>query len=146
MKCVHTSNSRLINHPCKRSVLTRSKKHFLEAHQQRHRCQTSPPIVDRHSLRCAGVSDRQAAPTKAATESRYYAEYETSQYPPLADPGLPSRTAIIDRFEQKYYTKLDAGVLQSFGRLFKNDLRIHCCPRGTAIRAGRTWLLRKWPA
>lgn len=31
-------------------------------------------------------------------------------------------------FDEKYYTKLDGGILESFGRLFKNDLRIFCYP------------------
>lgn len=31
-------------------------------------------------------------------------------------------------FDEKYYTKLDGGILESFGRLFKNDLKIYCYP------------------
>ncbi|MEW4455443.1 TonB-dependent receptor [Bremerella sp. JC817] len=31
-------------------------------------------------------------------------------------------------FDDKYYTQLDGGILESFGRLFKNDLKIYCYP------------------
>ena len=31
-------------------------------------------------------------------------------------------------FDEKYYTTLKGGILESFGRLFKNDLRIYCYP------------------
>ncbi|NNE00940.1 MAG: TonB-dependent receptor [Pirellulaceae bacterium] len=31
-------------------------------------------------------------------------------------------------FDEQYYTELDGGVLESFGRLFKNDLKIYCYP------------------
>ena len=33
-----------------------------------------------------------------------------------------------DLFDEQYYTKLEGGVLESFGRLFKNDLKIFCYP------------------
>ena len=31
-------------------------------------------------------------------------------------------------FDEKYYTGLDGGILESFGRLFKNELKIYCYP------------------
>jgi hypothetical protein len=36
--------------------------------------------------------------------------------------------SLQDLFDEKYYTQLDGGILESFGRLFKNDLRIYCYP------------------
>lgn len=37
-------------------------------------------------------------------------------------------SSLLDLFDEKYYTALDGGVLESFGRLFKNDLKIYCYP------------------
>lgn len=31
-------------------------------------------------------------------------------------------------FDEKYYTALEGGILESFGRLFKNGLKIYCYP------------------
>ncbi len=39
--------------------------------------------------------------------------------------GVPSLREI---FEEKYYTSLDGGILESFGRLFKNDLKLYVYP------------------
>ncbi len=39
--------------------------------------------------------------------------------------GVPS---LIDLFDEKYYTQLPGGVLESFGRLFKNDLKLYVYP------------------
>jgi hypothetical protein len=44
-------------------------------------------------------------------------------------------------FEEKYYTDLDGGILESFGRLFKNDLKLYVYPlreakTGALITAG----------
>ena len=39
--------------------------------------------------------------------------------------GIPT---LRDIFEEKYYTDLDGGILESFGRLFKNDLKLYICP------------------
>ncbi len=36
--------------------------------------------------------------------------------------------SLQDLFDEKYYTQLDGGVLESFGRLFKNELKIYCYP------------------
>jgi hypothetical protein len=36
--------------------------------------------------------------------------------------------SLHDLFDEKYYTKLDGGILESFGRLFKNDLKIYIYP------------------
>ncbi|MCX6905323.1 MAG: hypothetical protein NTW03_17960 [Verrucomicrobia bacterium] len=39
--------------------------------------------------------------------------------------GLPT---LKELFNEKYYTDLDGGILESFGRLFKNDLRFYVYP------------------
>src|ERR1700679_1051744 len=39
--------------------------------------------------------------------------------------GVPS---LMELFDEKYYTQLPGGILESFGRLFKNDLRIYVYP------------------
>jgi hypothetical protein len=39
--------------------------------------------------------------------------------------GVPSLREI---FEEKYYTALEGGILESFGRLFKNDLKLYVYP------------------
>jgi len=36
--------------------------------------------------------------------------------------------SLVDVFDEQYYTGLEGGILESFGRLFKNDLRIYCYP------------------
>ncbi len=51
-------------------------------------------------------------------------------------PGTPrSRSAsrwappaCCDLFDEKYYAQLDGGILESFGRLFKNDLKLYIYP------------------
>ncbi|MFN0069758.1 MAG: TonB-dependent receptor [Limisphaerales bacterium] len=52
--------------------------------------------------------------------------------------GVPSLREI---FDEKYYTDLEGGILESFGRLFKNDLRVYVYPlrepaTGMLITAG----------
>lgn len=39
--------------------------------------------------------------------------------------GVPS---LIDLFDEQYYEHLEGGILESFGRLFKNDLRLYVYP------------------
>ncbi len=36
--------------------------------------------------------------------------------------------SLKELFDEKYYATLDGGILESFGRLFKNDLKIYCYP------------------
>jgi hypothetical protein len=52
--------------------------------------------------------------------------------------GIPT---LKDIFEEKYYTDLEGGILESFGRLFKNDLKFYIYPwrdpaTGATISAG----------
>src|SRR5207302_8798810 len=39
--------------------------------------------------------------------------------------GVPS---LFELFDEKYYTQLPGGILESFGRLFKNDLKLYVYP------------------
>jgi hypothetical protein len=39
--------------------------------------------------------------------------------------GVPS---LYELFDEKYYTQLPGGILENFGRLFKNDLKIYVYP------------------
>jgi hypothetical protein len=36
--------------------------------------------------------------------------------------------SLRELFDEKYYTELDGGILESFGRLFKNDIKIYTYP------------------
>lgn len=36
--------------------------------------------------------------------------------------------SLHELFDEKYYTRLDGGILESFGRLFKNDLKLYVYP------------------
>src|SRR6185295_12480032 len=36
--------------------------------------------------------------------------------------------SLCELFDEKYYTGLDGGILESFGRLFKNDLKLYVYP------------------
>ncbi len=36
--------------------------------------------------------------------------------------------SLLDLFDEKYYSNLEGGILESFGRLFKNDLRLYVYP------------------
>ena len=36
--------------------------------------------------------------------------------------------SLCELFDEKYYTELDGGILESFGRLFKNDLKLYIYP------------------
>jgi hypothetical protein len=39
--------------------------------------------------------------------------------------GVPS---VFELFDEKYYTELPGGILENFGRLFKNDLKVYVYP------------------
>jgi hypothetical protein len=52
--------------------------------------------------------------------------------------GVPT---LRELFDEKYYTDLEGGILESFGRLFKNDLKVYAyplldAPTGALITAG----------
>jgi hypothetical protein len=39
--------------------------------------------------------------------------------------GVPT---LVQIFDEQYYRDLDGGILEAFGRLFRNDLRLYVCP------------------
>jgi hypothetical protein len=53
--------------------------------------------------------------------------------------GLP---ALREIFNEKYYEGLEGGILESFGRMFRNDLKIYV---GPAIEDGRLVTLDQFP-
>lgn len=64
--------------------------------------------------------------------SNYGEYYRLAQYlfrytkmPSAIAMGLPSLRQI---FNEEYYEKLPGGILESFGRMFKHDLRLYVCP------------------
>ncbi|UCE88511.1 MAG: TonB-dependent receptor [Pseudomonadota bacterium] len=64
--------------------------------------------------------------------SNYGEYYRLAQYlvpytnqPIALAMGLPSLREI---FDERYYEHLPGGILESFGRLFKHDLRLYVCP------------------
>ena len=64
--------------------------------------------------------------------SNYFEYYRLAAYlqrytqqPIALAMGVPS---LRDLFDEKYYENLDGGILESFGRLFKNDLKLYIYP------------------
>jgi hypothetical protein len=64
--------------------------------------------------------------------SDYFQYYRLAAYlrrytkrPIAITMGIPS---LIDLFDEKYYEHLEGGILESFGRLFRNDLRLYVYP------------------
>lgn len=54
--------------------------------------------------------------------------------------GVPT---LRELFEERYYSDLEGGILESFGRLFKNDLKLYAYPlldarTGGLITAGKS--------
>ena len=49
--------------------------------------------------------------------------------------GVPS---LIELFDEKYYAQLPGGILESFGRLFKNDLKLYVYPLQREVSGGLT--------
>lgn len=46
--------------------------------------------------------------------------------------------SLIEIFNEKYYTQLPGGILESFGRLFKNDLKLYVYPLRSSDKATLT--------
>lgn len=53
-----------------------------------------------------------------------YLAFRTSQRIGIV-MGVPS---LVDLFDERYYAQLPGGILESFGRMFKNDLRLYVYP------------------
>ena len=49
--------------------------------------------------------------------------------------------SLIDLFDEKYYAHLEGGILESFGRLFKNELRLYVYPY-LDPKSGRLWTVQ----
>ena len=78
-------------------------------------------------------ADMLAASGKTVLISDYFEYYRLSAY--LNRHIKNGRIAITmgaaslrELFDEKYYTGLEGGILESFGRLFKNDLRLYIYP------------------
>jgi len=39
--------------------------------------------------------------------------------------GIPN---LLNIFNEQYYESLDGGILEAFGRLFRNDIHLYVCP------------------
>jgi hypothetical protein len=86
--------------------------------------------VDRHDF--LARADLLAACGMTVLISDYFEYYRLAAY--LAERttqrigivmGVPS---LIDLFDEQYSANLDGGILESFGRLFKNDLKLFVYP------------------
>lgn len=73
-----------------------------------------------------------AAAGKTVLISDYFEYYRLANYlrrythkPVAITLGAAS---VLDLFDEKYYTDLEGGILESFGRLFKNDTRLYVYP------------------
>ena len=77
-------------------------------------------------------ADMLAASGKTVLISDYFEYYRLAAY---LGQHTKDKIAIVmgasslrDLFEEKYYAALEGGILESFGRLFKNDLRLYIYP------------------
>jgi hypothetical protein len=77
-------------------------------------------------------ADMLAASGKTVLISDYFEYYRLAAY---LGRYTKKRIAITmgaaslrDLFDEKYYAELEGGILESFGRLFKNDLRLYIYP------------------
>ena len=68
-------------------------------------------------------------PVLISDYSRYFrlAAY-LSQYTRESIAITMGAGSLLELFDEKYYTSLDGGILESFGRMFKNDLKVYCYP------------------
>ncbi len=51
--------------------------------------------------------------------------FELTDKPVAIALGVPTLRQI---FDEKYYENLEGGILEAFGRLFRNDMRLYACP------------------
>src|SRR4029078_8952727 len=79
-------------------------------------------------------ADMLAASGKTVLISDYFEYYRLAAF--LARYTRPKKSiattmgaaSLRDLFDEKYYAELEGGILESFGRLFKNDLRLYIYP------------------
>jgi hypothetical protein len=77
-------------------------------------------------------ADMMAASGKTVLISDYFEYYRLAaylgQYTKRKIAITMGAASLRDLFDEKYYTALEGGILESFGRLFKNDLRLYIYP------------------
>jgi hypothetical protein len=77
-------------------------------------------------------ADMLAASGKTVLISDYFEYYRLAaylgQYTKQKIAVVMGASSLRDLFEEKYYAALEGGILESFGRLFKNDLRLYIYP------------------
>jgi hypothetical protein len=77
-------------------------------------------------------ADMLAASGKTVLISDYFQYYRLAsylaQYTRQKIAITMGASSLRDLFEEKYYAELEGGILESFGRLFKNDLRLYIYP------------------
>jgi hypothetical protein len=77
-------------------------------------------------------ADMLAASGKTVLISDYFEYYRLAahlgQYTRQKIAVVMGASSLRDLFEEKYYTTLEGGILESFGRLFKNDTRLYVYP------------------
>jgi hypothetical protein len=77
-------------------------------------------------------ADMLAASGKTVLISDYFEYYRLAAYIGGHTRGTTALTmgagSLRELFDEKYYSGLDGGILESFGRLFKNDLRLYIYP------------------
>jgi hypothetical protein len=77
-------------------------------------------------------ADMLAASGKTVIISDYFEYYRLAaylgQYTKKRIAITMGAASLLDLFDEKYYAELEGGILESFGRLFKNDLRLYIYP------------------
>jgi hypothetical protein len=77
-------------------------------------------------------ADMLAASGKIVLISDYFEYYRLSaflgQHTKKKIAITMGASSLRELFDEQYYTKLEGGILESFGRLFKNDLRLYIYP------------------
>ncbi len=86
--------------------------------------------VDRNDF--LARADMLAASGKTVLISDYFEYYRLAaylgQYTKRKIAITMGASSLKELFEEKYYAQLPGGILESFGRLFKNDLRLYIYP------------------
>src|SRR4029077_18990382 len=74
-------------------------------------------------------ADMMAASGKTVLISDYFEYYRLAaylgQYTKRRIAITMGAASLRDLFDEKYYAELEGGILESFGRLFRNDLRLY---------------------
>jgi hypothetical protein len=77
-------------------------------------------------------ADMLAASGKTVLISDYFEYYRLAaylgQYTKKRIAITMGAASLLELFDEKYYAALEGGILESFGRLFKNDLRLYIYP------------------